>query len=209
MLGFRLQRGSRSSLRPEGKWLPYPLCRYILEDFDQFQDKQKEKITKNFSFLTFQKLLPRRWWMFIFLLTFYLLKNLKSGRISQLLGNISLVWQQSRALTRWSEQGTGVTLPAHRIGLRNYPSRESQIPSQMGRTHFPPFSEWKAESAWPEPRSYSNPRPRNATPRTSHLTRTPVTFSVWGISSSVEERWGLGDESSSQVPLMSMSGTCP
>ena len=32
----------------------------------------------------------------------------------------------------------------------------------MGRTHFPPFSEWKAESAWPGPRWDLNPRPRNA-----------------------------------------------
>ena len=39
------------------------------------------------------------------------------------------------------------TLRAHSMGLRNYPSSESQIPPQMGRTHFPPFSEWKAESA--------------------------------------------------------------
>ena len=36
------------------------------------------------------------------------------------------------------------TLRAHSMGLRNYPSSESQIPPQMGRTHFPPFSEWKA-----------------------------------------------------------------
>ena len=30
------------------------------------------------------------------------------------------------------------------MGLSNYPSNESQIPPQMGRTHFPPFSEWTA-----------------------------------------------------------------
>ena len=39
------------------------------------------------------------------------------------------------------------TLRAHSMGLSNYPSSESQIPPQMGRTYFPPFSEWKAESA--------------------------------------------------------------
>ena len=54
------------------------------------------------------------------------------------------------------------TLLAHCMGLRNYPSSESQIPPQMGRTHFPLFSEWKTESAWPGPRSDLNPRPRKA-----------------------------------------------
>ena len=54
------------------------------------------------------------------------------------------------------------TLRAHIMELRNYPSSESQIPPQMGRTHFPPFSEWKADSAWPGTRWDLNPRPRNA-----------------------------------------------
>ena len=44
------------------------------------------------------------------------------------------------------------TLRAVSMGLRNYPSSKSQIPPQMGRTHIPIFSEWKAESAWPWPK---------------------------------------------------------
>ena len=98
----------------------------------------------------------------------------KSERISQLIGNIfpCLATKQSpdemiRARPR------SATLRAHSMGLRNYPSMASLIPSQVGRTHFHPFSEWKAESAWPGARSGSNPRLRNASPRTCHLTRTP------------------------------------
>ena len=44
-------------------------------------------------------------------------------------------------------------LRAHSMGLRNYPSRQYQIPPQMGRTHFPPFSE-TCQVFWiPEPLS--------------------------------------------------------
>ena len=56
-----------------------------------------------------------------------------------------------------TKQGRDETIPArhrsatfraHKMGLRNYPSRKSQISPQMGRTHFPPFSQWKVESVY-------------------------------------------------------------
>ena len=43
-------------------------------------------------------------------------------------------------------------LRSNKMGLCNYPGMESQIQSQIGRTHFPPLSEWKAKSAWRGPR---------------------------------------------------------
>ena len=66
----------------------------------------------------------------------------------QLIGNIfpCLATKQSQD-DMIRARHRSATLRAHSMGLRNYPSRESQIPSQVGRTHFPPFSEWKDESA--------------------------------------------------------------
>ena len=91
---------------------------------------------------------------------------LKSERISQLIGNIfpCLTTKQGQdEMIRARHRS--VTLRAHSMGLRNYPSRESHIPSQVERTHFTGCSERKAESAWPGSRSDSNPRPYNASPR--------------------------------------------
>ena len=48
--------------------------------------------------------------------------------------------------TRWSEQGTGVPACVP-IGLRIYPSSESEIPPQMGRTHFPPWRRLRSQSS--------------------------------------------------------------
>ena len=65
------------------------------------------------------------------------------------------------------------TLRAHSMGLRNYPSSESQIPSQMGRTHFLPFQSGRLSRPDQDPGRTRTRDRAMGSPRTCHLTRTP------------------------------------
>ena len=90
--------------------------------------------------------------------------------LSQLIGNISIVWKPScRTRTRWSKQGS-VVPPCMPIAwvfaiilegnLRFRPRWEVLVFLHFQRERL---------TLWPRPRSDSHPRPRNASPRTCQV----------------------------------------
>ena len=96
---FNLSWGYRLKLAQISKaqWMPGSgLSGKKLKSSSQFSAKE-------------QKGFPKLWYPRLSnALSSFFLIWIWSERISQLIGTISLVWQPSRARTRWSEQGTGV-----------------------------------------------------------------------------------------------------